>query len=61
MCDSVNHTHFPKEDHLPDWVCWDKQGNKGDRVHSVTQEDNIATCRARGFVLAMKMFAWNSL
>ena len=32
MCDSVNHTRFPKEDHLPDWVCRDEHGNKGDRV-----------------------------
>ena len=32
MCDSVNHTRFPKEDHLSDWVRWDKHGNKGDRV-----------------------------
>jgi len=31
-CDSVNHTHFPKEDHIPDLVCWNKHGNKGDRV-----------------------------
>jgi hypothetical protein len=37
MCDSVNHTRFPKEDHLPDWVCQDKHGNKGDRVNRVTQ------------------------
>jgi hypothetical protein len=32
MCDLVNHTRFPKEDRLPDWVCRDKHGNKGDRV-----------------------------
>jgi hypothetical protein len=32
ICDSVNHTRFLKEDHLPDWVCQDKHGNKGDRV-----------------------------
>jgi hypothetical protein len=32
MCDSVDHTHFPKEDHLPDWVCQDKHVIKGDRV-----------------------------
>jgi len=32
MCDSLNHTRFLKEDHLPDWVCWDKHSNKGDRV-----------------------------
>jgi hypothetical protein len=32
MCDTVNHTRFPKDDHLPDWVCRDKHGNKGDRV-----------------------------
>jgi hypothetical protein len=28
----VNHTRFPREDHLPDWVCQDKHGIKGDRV-----------------------------
>jgi len=32
MCDSVNHIRFPKEDHLPDWVCRDKHGKRGDRV-----------------------------
>jgi len=32
MCDSVNHTRFPKEDRIPDWVRRDKHGNKGDRV-----------------------------
>ena len=32
MCDSVNHTRFPEEDHVPDWVCRDKHGNKGDCV-----------------------------
>ena len=32
MCDSMNDTRFPKEDHVPDWVCRDKLGNKGDRV-----------------------------
>jgi len=29
LCDSVNHTRFPKEDRVPDWVCRDKHGNKG--------------------------------
>jgi hypothetical protein len=32
MCDSVNLSRFPKEDHLPDWVGRDKHGNKGERV-----------------------------
>jgi len=32
MCDSMNHTRFPKEDHTPDWVCRDKHGNKDDPV-----------------------------
>ena len=32
MCDSVNHTRFPKEDHLSDWVCQDKHGKKGDHI-----------------------------
>jgi hypothetical protein len=31
MCDPVNHTRFPKEDHLLDWVCRDKHSNKGVR------------------------------
>jgi len=35
----VNHTRFPKEDHIPDWVCRDKHGNKGDRV-----EEETPTC-----------------
>ena len=35
MCDSVNHAHFPKEYHLPDWACRDNQVKKGDRVEWV--------------------------
>jgi len=35
MCDSVNHTCFPKEDHLPDWVYQDKHGKNGDRVYCI--------------------------
>jgi hypothetical protein len=34
MRDSVNHTRFPKDDRLPDWICRDKHGNEGDRVDS---------------------------
>ena len=30
--DSVNHTRFPKEDHLPDCASRDSQVKKGDRV-----------------------------
>ena len=32
ICDSVNHTRFPKEDHLPDWARWDNKVTKGDRA-----------------------------
>jgi len=32
MCDSVNHTRFPKEDHLRDWVRRVNKVTKGDRV-----------------------------
>jgi len=32
ICDSVNHTRFPKEDHLPDWARRDNKVTKGDRV-----------------------------
>jgi len=30
--DSVNHSRFPKEDHLPESAGWDNQVKKGDRV-----------------------------
>jgi hypothetical protein len=29
-CDSVNHTRFPEEDHLPDWAHRDNKVRKGD-------------------------------
>ena len=32
VCNSVNHTRFPKEDHLPDWARRDNKVKKGDRV-----------------------------
>ena len=35
MCDSVNHTRFPKDDHLPDWARWDNKVTKGDRVECI--------------------------
>jgi len=41
MCDLVNYTRFPKEDHVPDWVCRDKHGNNGDRVEHRSLEPNF--------------------
>jgi len=35
VCDPLNHTRFPKEDHVPDWAWRDKQGKKGDCVDYV--------------------------
>jgi hypothetical protein len=32
----MNHTRFPKEDHLPDWARRDNQVKKGDRVDHVS-------------------------
>jgi len=32
----VNHTRFPKEDHLPDWARRDNKVTKGDRVEYLT-------------------------
>ena len=29
----MNHTRFPKEDHLPDWARRDNKVTKGDRVN----------------------------
>jgi len=34
ICVSVNHTRFPKEDHLPDWARRDNKVTKGDRVEN---------------------------
>ena len=34
MFDSVNHTCFPKENHLPDWTRRDNKVTKGDRVEN---------------------------
>jgi len=31
----MNHTHFPKEGHLPDWACQDNQVKKGDHVEQI--------------------------
>jgi len=31
----VNHTRFPKEDHLSDWAHRDDQVTKGDRVENI--------------------------
>jgi hypothetical protein len=33
--DSVNHTRFPKQDHLPYWARRDNKVTKGDRVEFV--------------------------
>jgi len=32
ICNSVNHTRFPKEDHQPDWAPRDNQVKKVGRV-----------------------------
>ena len=37
ICDSVKHTRFPKEDHLPDWARRDNKVTKGDRVEWLKQ------------------------
>jgi len=34
MCTLVNHTRFPKEDHLPDRACRDNKVTKGYRVEA---------------------------
>ena len=36
MCDWVNRTRFPKEDHLPEWARRDVKVKKGDRAECVT-------------------------
>ena len=31
----MNHTRFPKEDHLPYWSHWDNKDTKGDRADQI--------------------------
>jgi len=38
---SVNHTRFPKEDHLPDWARQDNKVTKGDRVELLLAADGF--------------------
>ena len=40
VCNSVNRTRFPKEDHLPYWACRDYKVTKGDRVENVLYTPN---------------------
>ena len=42
MCDSVNHTRFSKEKHLPYWARRGNKDKKGDRVEHIT----FSSCRA---------------
>ena len=44
MCDLVNHTRFPKENHLPDWARRDNQVKKGDRVQYINIYIYIYMC-----------------
>jgi len=43
ICDSVNHTRFPKQDHLPDGACRDNKVKKSDRVETDTANSTICT------------------
>jgi len=44
ICDSVNHTRFLKEDHLPDWARRNKV-TEGDRVECVSVYCDMAIAR----------------
>jgi len=39
----VNHTRFPKEDHVPDWERQDNKVTKGDHVDCLEETDLFAT------------------
>jgi len=41
MCDSVNHTRFPKEDHPPDWARRDNKFTKDDRVEYLQRKTEL--------------------
>ena len=47
ICDSVNHTRFPKEDHLPDWPRRDNKVTKGDRVECETNASKNINIKAK--------------
>ena len=37
----MNHTRFPKEDHLLDWARGDNKVTKGDRVERIEEIDKL--------------------
>ena len=41
----MNHTHFPNEDHLPDWACRDNKVAKGDHVEGVHVQKSLGSTR----------------
>jgi len=55
VCDSVNHSRFPKEDHLPDWAWRDKNVTKGDRV-----EYQLFVCLYSMYMVCMCVSVWMS-
>ena len=44
ICDSVNHTRFPKEDHLADWARRDNKVTKGDRLDPLSWSNMKSNC-----------------
>ena len=47
----MNHTRFPKEDHLPDWARRDNQIKKGDPVECATHHSKI--CMSEGILISL--------
>ena len=49
ICDSVNHTRFAKEEHLPDWARRDNIVTKGNRVdYFIIPKPNYLEVRSLG-------------
>ena len=55
----MNHTRFPKEDHLPDWARRDNQVQKGGRVECSVSKKNKGLCLAEiGLFTSLYILWW---
>ena len=54
----MNHTRFPREDHLPDWARRDNNVTKGDRVDYVIEITVSHRWRVRENNIKMYLIEW---
>ena len=52
----MNHTRFPKEDHLPDWARWDNKVMKGDRAEYKWWNGNYLELKSRDLIQILPLY-----